>query len=239
MNINYTSNIIEIFFLLLSWGIVAYLAYRIQKKQTEKIKVWKIFVIIYIGLFCFSFNYTVDTELIRIPLLPLGVWILYFIWRKDQTKWEKYRRFAWLGFWSNLIFLTLGTVAMFVYPVMYANDNPSTFISKLDDPTILSIYMNVEEVELDEQNFLATLAKMKPAHIYSDKWYREAFEGYENPDKQERFPYLLEGAKGKWGSGVNSAIYIEKDGKGIYVATSKGHYYFRSEVSLLVGEKNE
>ncbi|CAM5222527.1 hypothetical protein UACE39S_02711 [Ureibacillus acetophenoni] len=63
----------------------------------------KIAVAIVVGLFTFSINF--GNEMMKISILPLGVWILYFAFRNKGESWEKYRAYAWLGFWANFIFL--------------------------------------------------------------------------------------------------------------------------------------
>ncbi|WP_158674391.1 MULTISPECIES: hypothetical protein [Lysinibacillus] len=47
-------NVIETLTGLFSWGIIVYLAYRIYKKQTTKPKLWKVLIVLIVGLFSFS-----------------------------------------------------------------------------------------------------------------------------------------------------------------------------------------
>lgn len=81
----------------------------------------------------------------------------------------------------------------------------------------------------------------------TQQWYNESFpeiieeelEEEEEVAQQtfERFPYILLGASPKWGSGYESTIYIESDGKGMLISTEKEQYYFRSSESILKGRK--
>ena len=54
-----------------------------------------------------------------------------------------------------------------------------------------------------------------------------------NNARKERFPYLLTGTKPKWGSGIPTLNFLEKDGKGILITTPKRQLYFRAEQTLL------
>ncbi len=67
----------------------------------------------------------------------------------------------------------------------------------------------------------------------SDDWYEETFLNVEDYEKKEQFPYLLVDYKSKWGSGLESMIYVEGDGKGILISTADQQYYYRSEMSTL------
>ncbi|WP_240335225.1 hypothetical protein [Paraliobacillus sediminis] len=77
------------------------------------------------------------------------------------------------------------------------------------------------------------LSKFSQEKIMSDDWYEETFLNVEDYEKKEQFPYLLVDYKSKWGSGLESMIYVEGDGKGILISTADQQYYYRSEMSTL------
>lgn len=115
----------------LAFLLIGFLAYRIYKKQEEKPKRWKVFIVIIIGLFSFSFTLPVFDTFIKIPILPVGVGILYFIFRNKVEKWVAYRRFAWLGFLANFIFLAATFASFPLQHALYPVNESSTYLATL------------------------------------------------------------------------------------------------------------
>ena len=97
---------------ILAWSSIIFLAYRVYKKQSVRPKVWKILLVMFVGLFSFSINWNMFDTMVKFPILPLGVWILYFILKGREERWQTYRSFAWLGFWANFIFLASTLIAI-------------------------------------------------------------------------------------------------------------------------------
>lgn len=99
---------------------------------------------------------------------------------------------------------------------------------------------SAEEFSFNKNEFTKQLKDLNRAAIHSDKWYDEVATSM-TPQAEaidERFPYFLTEFDSKWGSGVSSAIYIEKDGRGLLITTPESQYYFRSDELLLkVGEQ--
>ena len=75
---------------------------------------------------------------------------------------------------------------------------------------------------------------MRQEEVFSDQWYEDTYMTESNK-RNERFPYQLIGTSSKWGSGLETIIYIEDDGKGILLSTPKEQLYFRSEDSFIEG----
>jgi hypothetical protein len=220
---------------LLTWGIVILLAIRIYKKQLIKPKVWKIVVALFAGLFSFSIDFNQNGSIIKVPILPLGVWILYMLLNKKEGRWQKYRTYAWLGFSTNFIILATSLLTIPFDNVIYPKNELSTYISNVENASIINIHPSAKKVSLDKSSLQEQLKLMKEK-VYSAEWY-EATEPV--PDStgpiKERYPYLLVGTTTKWGSDLNSIIYIEEDGKGLIITTSKKQLYFRSKTSFLKG----
>jgi hypothetical protein len=235
MNFTYdfSFELVSVLTAILAWSVLGYLALRIYKKQTEKPKVWKIVIVLFIGLFSFSINFNLFEEMFKIAILPLGVWILYFV-LNGRHRWQAYRSYAWLGFWSNFIFLFSAIVSTPIHHVIYPQNELSTYISTIDHASINVLYPTAKNLTLKKEKLLEQLPDMKQQKIYSEQWYAETYTNAET-NKKERFPYQLIGVSSKWGSGINSIIYIEEDGKGILLSTSKNQLYFRSEDSILEG----
>ncbi|MCC3358477.1 hypothetical protein [Bacillus sp. REN16] len=230
---------ISLFFLLIGWAVITTLTVRMYRKQNVKIKYWKMIFVIWVGLFSFSFNASMFQTIIKIPLLPLGVWILYFFLRSKEGRWERYRRFAWLGFLGNFIFLGLAFVTIGFQHVLYPPDKLSTYISNVDSATIVNTHPSAEEVTLQKDILMEQLPSMEQTEFFSDKWYGETYMSGEENQRKERFPYQVFGVKEKWGSATHSVIFIEEDGKGLLIATPKKQYYFRSDDSFLEGVNHE
>lgn len=235
MDFDFTINAVAIITGLLAWSTIIVLAYRIYKKQTVKPKVWKIIIVMYIGLFSFSINWNMFNTMLKFPILPLGIWILYFVFKGKEGKWQTYRSFAWLGFWANFLFLASTLIAIPIHHVIYPQDKPTTYISNMENASIINIHPSAKDRSLSKEILSNQLHIMRQETIYSDRWYQDTYMNTESNKRSERFPYQLIGASSKWGSDLHTIIFIEDDGKGILLTTPKKQLYFRSEVSLIEG----
>lgn len=236
MNISYDSsfNLVEWMFNIFSWGIIGMLAYRMNKRNPVKSKVWKILVCIFIGIFSFSINWNMGETPIKISILPLGVWMLY--WFLKGKRWERYRSFAWLGFWANFIFLAATLLSIPVHQVFYPEKELSTYISHVPNASVIPTHPSAKEQFIDKQSLEKQINDMKPAANHGIEWYNEIeMTNRQSDKKDEKFPYQLIGFAPKWGSDHHAVIYIEADGKGLLVTTPKKQLYFRSKESLLMG----
>jgi len=242
-NFDFTVNIVSIFFSILVLGSIVFIVYKMYKKQTEKSSLWKIILVTYIGLFSFSFNWSVDNTLLKVSILPLGVWILYFALRGKAGRWQRYRPYAWLGFGANFLILISLLLSIGVHNLIYPKNKLNTYIATLDHATVIHTHPAAKDVLLNQEILLNNdklqeqLKKMRGAPIQSDDWYQDIALNSDSNTKNERFPYLLTGATAKWGSGLQAAIFIENDGKGLLLATANKQYYYRSEQSFLEGVK--
>lgn len=171
--------------------------------------------------------------LIKFPILPLGVWILYFVLRGKNESWQTYRAFAWLGFWMNFLFLVSTLIAIPIHQIIYSKEEPSTYLSNIKNASITTIHPSAKESSFNKESLLTQLHTLQQGTIYSDQWYEDLYMNPETEQRDERFPYQLIGTSSKWGSGIETMIFIEEDGKGILIATPRKQLYFRSEESVL------
>ncbi|MEH7331407.1 hypothetical protein V7161_02025 [Neobacillus drentensis] len=243
MTINYnfafSFQLIPIISLILAWCVIAIIAYRMMKKLQVKPKTWKALVCVLVGLFSFSINFPSlwDTP-IKISILPLGVWILYAFLKRKEGCWVTYRRFAWLGFWANFIFLVAALIAVPIQNATYPKNELSTYMSTVENASIRSIHPSGEKSVLDTDTLLKQLHNMSQEKIQGIQWYQEKeIRSEQSIKRNERFPYQLFGTSSKWGSGLYPIIYLEADGKGILVTAPQKQLYFRSDESLLKGEE--
>ena len=221
---------------LVAWGAIFILARRIYSKQDLKPIKWKLAIVIFVGLFSFSINLPYMDQQIKLAILPLGVWILYGIYsRKEEgISWDKYRKYAWLGFFANFIFLAASLINPLVHSAIFPANELSTYLSDINKAKINKTHPSAGSKILDRDSLLVQLDSFKEEPVYSEKWYYQAFEsGIELSKAEERFPYQLAGTEAKWGSGIDPMIFIEQDGKGILVSTGQKQVYFRGEKTLL------
>ncbi|WP_428909971.1 hypothetical protein [Niallia sp. Krafla_26] len=235
IDVDFTINAVAFVTSMLAWVFMIFLAYRIYKKQTVKPKIWKILLVMFVGLFSFSINWTMFDEMVKFPILPLGVWILYFIFNRKEERWQMYRPFAWLGFWANFIFLASTLIAIPVHHVVYPKDEPTTYLSRVENSSMIHIHPSAKDLSLNKEILLQQLPTLKQETFFLDQWYEDTYMDTEPNDRNERFPYQLIGTSPKWGSGIDAIIYMEDDGKGLLISTPQKQLYFRSEKSFLEG----
>lgn len=223
---------------IIGWCIVLYLMIRRYKKQEKKPVIWKMIIVTWVGLFSFSFNLQMFGQSAKLAILPLGVWILYLFFRKRS--WHTYRRFAWLGFLANYIFLVVSLLFGAAHQAVYDKEDPSTFLADLRKAEIIGIHPAAQEVAFDSERFARMLDELQAGDM-SDSldWYYQSRDEQEPYYQKERFPYALIGAKSSWGSGLHASVYIELDGKGLFLSTPDRSYYYRSEKPLIEWEADK
>ena len=233
-------NVVQASLTLIVWVAIVLLANWIYKKQNEKIKLWKIALLTLAGLFSFSFTLPKDGEMLRIAILPLGVMFLFFFFRKKKEKWNIYRKYAWLGFWANYLFLAAILLSQPIYQQIYIENQASTYLASFHDPTLTAIHPSGVEKSIDGEVLESFVSSMSQQSFPSLDWYYETkpYDQQAPVHVKEKFPYILTGVQAKWGSGIHSVIYVERDGKGLLVSTPKGQHYFRSEMGVF-GEGEE
>jgi len=227
--------VVEVSVTIIAWCVIAWFAYRLYKRQSDKPEIWKVLVVMLVGLFSFSFNTEMFGTVMKISILPLGVWVLYAYFRKKNEEWQTYRNFAWFGFAANFIFLIFSLLAVPIFLAIYPGNEPSTYLSNIDEASIIPIHPGVKYQELDKENALANILHFSEEPIHSSDWYYGANMENDSTDTQEKFPYQLIGAIPKWGSGLISVVYIEEDGKGLLISTLNEQRYFRLKDSLIEG----
>lgn len=217
--------------IVFAWVVIGIIAVHLYKKQSEKPPLWKVVLVVLIGLFSFAISLEMFGEVLRISILPLGVWILYWFLRKKKTTWQKYRPFAWFGFGANFILMTFLLIGIPIHYLLYPENEPSTYISNVEGAYIINTHPTAIESSLMKENLIDLIQGAKQQNYFSDSWYNETVM---EPDKTtERFPYMLADTLPKWGSGLHTTVYLEKNGKGILITTQEKQFYFQTEHSLL------
>ena len=233
INLELPNNIIVILTSALGWVVVILLVLRHYLKQSEKPPIWKVLLITLIGLFSFTTNLNVFGTPVKIPILPLGVWIIYGFLR--NTSWGTYRVYAWIGFWANLVFLATALLVIPVHHWVYPKAEVSTYIANVDHAELLRIHPSAVEGNLNDELLEHQLEHLQLTTSDPVQWAHNSIKDFEEYDQKERFPYQLLGTLPKWGSGLSLAIYMEDDGHGILITTEGQQYYYRSEEPLIEG----
>ncbi|RIX48715.1 hypothetical protein D3P08_23755 [Paenibacillus nanensis] len=231
-------NMVHLAGVLAGWCIVLYLTIRQYRKLPKKPVVWKMVIVVWVGLFAFNLNLPMFGQTAKLSILPLGVWILYLFFRKRS--WDAYRRFAWLGFAANYLFLIVTLLSGAAHQAIYDKRDPSTYLADVGKAEIIGIHPSAQAVVWDPSEFASLLDTLQIGDMSdSADWYYQSKFEHEPYYQHERFPYALVGAKPSWGSGLRAVVYIEMDGKGLLIAAADRSYYFRSEKPLINGEAVE
>lgn len=223
------TNIIDLITTVVAWCAIIALCMYLYKKSDQKPKVWKVILVILISLFSFSVSFNPGFKL---PVLPLGVWLLYWYFHRKMERWQVYRKFAWLGFGANFIFLTFSLIQNPLHHAIYPQNLLSTYISNTENVSITAIHSSGTSTSIDKSLLHKQVPAAKRKPIDAMKWYNQIVMSKLD---DERFPYIIDGTKPKWGSGIKSVVYLEKDGKGLLVTTSGKQLYFYLKNSIIKG----
>ncbi|MGE7183507.1 hypothetical protein ACQKKK_05765 [Peribacillus sp. NPDC006672] len=207
----------------------------IYKKQESPPKAWKALVVFVLGMITYSFTFNLSDEVVSVPVVPIGVALLSWLLRRkgNEGRWQRFRRFAWLGFLSNFIFLGASLLAIPLDEMMYPNADISTYMMDVKSASLMATHPNSIEVTLNKEELESQMNKMKQKKIESESWY---YGINEDSGYKEMFPYILKGTVPKKGRGFETLIFIEEDGKGLLITPNKGHQvYYRLEESILTG----
>ncbi len=217
----------------IAWCVIGLIIYRYYVKQAEQPRLWKVLVVIWIAMFTFDVNISYAyPEQLNIPILPLGVWLLYGVLKRKSSRWAKYRGFAWISFGGNFIILISALLIAPVYQAVYPQDEVSTFIRENSQAQLIQIHPAGNAHAALKSDWTEEISDMNPGNI-DWNWYIESRVDSNTGLSDEQFPYILIGTQPAWGSGLPSMIYLEKDGKGLLIDTLQEQVYFRSETSLL------
>lgn len=234
MHVEMNLNIVSVSAQIVAWAVIAILLARMYKRKPVKLKVWKIIVVFFVGLFSFSIKWTIHDTLINLSILPLGVWIL-LLFKGRHERWPYYRSFAWFGFFANYLLLAASLVSVPLNDAIYPEDQLSTYLSNVENASVIKTHPSAGDQSLSKKDLVEQIPNMKKKGLLSEEWYQEAFVNVDSKKRTERFPYMLAGTTPRFGSGLHMLVYLERDGKGLLIKTPKKQIYYRSSVSLLKG----
>ncbi|WLR42640.1 hypothetical protein LC087_18495 [Bacillus carboniphilus] len=222
--------ILDLVTFIIPWSIIAIIAYYFYKKQEMKPNIILVIIVIYVGVFTFSIKLDIFDH-IGLPILPLGVWFLYLVLNRKEGRWERYRKFAWLGFaGSYLIFATMLAANPF-YPSSDPEVDPLDYLFHVKDATVIQTHPSAEKCIFNKEVFLKEVTRLTEGNYDPLIWLNESVEREESNQKNERFPYIL--MPNALEEDASVIIHIEEDGKGLLVTTTQQTHYFQIEKSIL------
>jgi len=243
INWDFELNTIGLACTILAWMVLAFWLWRTYNAQhiEERPDLWKVMITVFIGLFSFSLNLPLFDEVLSLAVLPLGVWILYGILKRNE-RWQAYRKYAWIGFLGNYIFFGAAILAIGLSGLVYPKDSIDTYLADVSNVELIPIHPSGKKVDLNITKLQESLVTFEHEQSNVVQWYEEIreqkwpTEENKEPEKaQEKFPYLLTGVKAK--AGINVQVYIEFDGKGLLVTTEDRQNYFRSNTASFLKER--
>ncbi|MGE7876562.1 hypothetical protein [Peribacillus muralis] len=211
----------------------------IYRKQPASPKLWKAILVLMLGMFAFHFTFNLAGEIISIPFLPIGVALLSWLLGRqgNAVRWQRFRRFAWLGFLSNFIIIAFALLAIPLDGIMYPKDVPSTYMMDVKKASLIASHPHSKEGTLNKAKLEKLMGQMTQKKIESESWYNRIRE---DGDHKEKFPYIMNGTIPAKGSGLKAIIFIEEDGRGILITPNKGRQvYFRIKESIVTGDVGE
>lgn len=211
---------------------------KIYKKQEQKPQIWKAAIAVFVGLSSLSLTWTLFDEPVQIAVLPLGLWVLLVILR-HRGSWVTYRKFAWLGFFANYLFVLSFLLNHLLSSFFYPADELSTYLDDVKDAQLLAIHPSAQaspKLHLP-QSFEGIIAVPSESYDVFD-WYNEIVFEQTTP-VQEKFPYLLLDTQAKQGSGIQPTIFVEANGKGLLVINKGKQFYFYLKDSMIGGVKTD
>ncbi|RJE85119.1 hypothetical protein D3P07_21345 [Paenibacillus sp. 1011MAR3C5] len=232
LQLEFPQNIILVIASILGWGIVIYWMIRNYQKLREKPVVWKMILVTLVGILSVSINVTLFSTTVKLSILPIGVLLVFLFMR--NSSWNTYRKFAWIGFFSSFILVAATLLGSWLHQTVYDKTDPVTYLSDIQHIQVIGIHPSAQQIGWDKETFEKRIPDLKLEESYDTlTWYYESRPTGETMHANEKFPYALLGAKPSWGSGYESAVFVESDGKGLLIQTPERHYYFRSEEPLV------
>lgn len=226
-------NLINSLTTIVAWLILGFVIFRTYQKQDEeeRPKLIKIFFIVMFGLFSFSINLPAFGELVSVAVLPIGVW-LTLAFTEKSGRWQNYRKYSWIGFLANYLFLAGTLVGIFISSVIYPEGEIETYLDEVSEAELIAIHPSATEGVLNAEQFQEDISSFEPEYADIIKWFDDAMVQKQSlePDGtgqiEEKFPYIIIGTESKEGKRVQ--VYLEADGKGLLVTTDEHQYYYRS-----------
>lgn len=205
---------------------------KIYQKQEQKPQIWKAAIAVFVGLSSLSLTWTLFNEPVQIAVLPLGLWVLLAILR-HRGSWVTYRKFAWLGFFANYLFVLSFLLNHLLSSFFYPTNQLSTYLADVKDAQLLAVHPSAQaSPKLHLPQSFEGITAVPSESYYALDWYNEIILEHTTP-VQEKFPYILLDTQAKQGSGIQPTIFVEANGKGLLVTNKGKQFYFYLQDSMI------
>ncbi|MFS0785423.1 hypothetical protein ABC345_03450 [Shouchella sp. 1P09AA] len=229
-----TSGLIETVSSLFAFALFIGFFIFLYRRNTDNVSWWKALVVTFFGMLTVDFPLFIFNQEMAFPLIPLGVGIICLLAPRGNQGWLRYRPFAWTGFFSGFLFVGFSLIGAVVQYLVYPVDEISTYITNPTDIELTVTHFQGDEVELNLSE--AHLERYEIKSIGEAEFFEQIMSGgRQQGEHQEDFPYVLQGAQSKWGSGYHPLIFVEKDGQGILVDLGEEQLYFSGSEPLFNG----
>ena len=129
------------------------------------------------------------------------------------------------------VFLIGTLLTIPLYSFVYDKNDIHTYMSRLENIEILSIHPSANDNIAVRTSIFEQIEAAKENPLMNMVCYYESVG--DDRVEVERFPYILANVVPKWGSNITATIYVEKDGKGLLIASPTKHLYYRLDESIL------
>lgn len=214
------------------WLIILIVLIRHYRKQESKPVIWKALVATAMGISAIPLHINMFGYSGKLAVLPIGVALIYILLQKDS--WQRYRVFAWTGFWSNHAMLIVILLSGMLYSLVYPKNDLSVYLTHVDNARLVETHHSAPSGRLSIEGLKVAIDKSLLQDSYpAMEWYTQYRQEGETLYQKEKFPFMLSGIKPRWGSGLHSIVFVERDGQGLLVATGRDYLYFRSGEPLV------
>ncbi|WP_404458076.1 hypothetical protein [Oceanobacillus kapialis] len=216
-------NLIDLIMATLGYGcILVFVYYLYKKKEKGKPKPWVILLVIIIGLITFN----LEVGSLPFPVFPIGLCLLYIGFLIRKGNWHWYHKYGLAGFVGSYLLFSITLLGQPIQSLFYPQE-PATYFARVEHAEIVKTYRHAPDQTIHKQKLDEAISSLTKKSLKDATWIEDLYENTE-----ERFPYHVTGIKPKWGSGLDTMLFVETDGKGWLVTTPDSHYYYRSPTSI-------
>ncbi len=210
-----------------AWLIILVLLIRHYKRQESKPVIWKAVLALAVGIAAVPLHINMFGISAKLAVLPIGVGLIYMLIKNES--WQRYRKFAWAGFWSNYVMLVVALLSGMLFSLVYPKGDLSIYLAHVDKAELVETHHSSPLARLSIDSLKTSMDKAVLQENYPAlEWNTQSMQEGEALYQKEQFPFMLSGVQPRWGSGLDSAVFVERDGQGLLVITDSDYLYFRS-----------
>ncbi|MHA7966441.1 hypothetical protein ACX93W_20140 [Paenibacillus sp. CAU 1782] len=228
IDLEFPGNLVSWLLTSAAWIGISIVLIRHYRRQESKPVLWKALLAVIIGIPAFNAHIDMFGFTGKLAVLPIGVGLIYVVIKKES--WQKYRMFAWAGFWSNYAMLAVALLTGMLFSAVYPTGELSTYLAHVDKARLVQTHPSAPSGQFTVEKLKVSIqeAVLQDNFPVLD-WYHQSMLEGEVLYRKERFPFMLNGIEPQWGSGIHSSAFVEADGQGLLIVTGSDYLYFRSE----------